>query len=308
MPLTTSNLFTARPDGSQPFIERLEFSTAVQVGRSGKEDRRAQRAFPRVSLSAFYIFRGSEADVLEPLKAGARVLVPFWPHPARRDSALGNKYRFRAGYSPSANNLPVLARQASGWSLETVALSSVTSGLLENNLFAVNQPSVLAVYPVLDARLSDDSFSVEQLTADKYTTSLTFLSHSFDEGDVAWTGPTLGGKPLLITEGVQPGNVSTQGIQVVADSFDAGHLELRDVLYAKKSVAVRFRFIGEADVMAFRQFVRFVQGRFRAFYWLVPGEAAPRLFRLSSDLVELAHISMPYRAMDCNLTFIEVEE
>lgn len=303
MPAQSPAPFLIRPDGASQLIERFEALTAFSQAKwSPVESRRRCRAFPHYTLDANYQLWGDEYAALAPVRAGNNVLLPIRMHAApaadgqSRLDALFNKD------APSAVRIYALG----------VGQEAVVEALCDQfgNVSGLPAWAHTAI-PVIEARLSGDSFEVEQRTLNTHLVQLAFTSTSVDEGD-RYDGPLLAGLPVLPTptdgtQSLRDGSEALRtSVQLSFDSWGAGHLELREFLFSRGQVSGRFVALNRTDVIALRSFLRVLHGRYQAFWWSHPTTGAMARWRLASDSVELAY-SNPSTAA-ASLSFVELEE
>lgn len=298
-----STLFPLTPNDGSPVVETFDDLTAINTARwTGKEARRRCRAFPQYALEGSFIMWDDEDAALAPLVAGNKALVPAWMHPV----ILTPAPRLDALYNADAlSTVRLLCFVDSG----TVVIERECdqSGLLTEPLPA----GTAKAYPLVEARLSEDSFTVEQVTANTRTTGLSFLSTNTDEGD-AYTGATFQGLPLfpVPTDGTADMRQGSESLKVeqalVFDRWSAGHVEVQSFLYAKGVASGKFIALTRADVLALRAFLRACRGRFQAFWWPHPKTGALTKWRLAADSRSLSYLTTT--TAEASLRFVEIDE
>lgn len=296
-------LFPLTPNDGSPLVETFDDLTAIGTARwTGKEARRRCRAFPQYALEGSFIMWDDEDAALAPLVAGNKALVPTWMHPV----ILSPTPRLDALYNADAlstvrlvcfvDSAPVvIERECDQTGLLTEALPAGTT----------------KAYPLVEARLTEDSFSVEQVTANTRTTRLSFLSTTLDEGD-AYAGATFQGLPLfpVPTDGtadMRQGSESLKVEQALAfDRWSAGHVEVQSFLYARGMASGKFIAMTRRDVLALRAFLRACRGRYQAFWWPHPKTGALTKWRLAADSRSLSYLTT--NTAEASLRFVEIQE
>lgn len=302
--MTTPTLFPLFPSDGSPLVETFNELTAVSTARwSGRESRRALRAFPQLVLAGNFQLWGDEYDQLEPMRSGGKVLVPAWMHPVQD---LATAPRLDALYNRDALTVVKLLCQTADDAV-VVERECTQTGLLTTALPA----GTVKAYPLVEARLTEDSFDVESKTSSTHFVGLSFLSTTTDEGDT-YTGATFDGLPVFPapgdgTEDMRDGGQALRTETVLAfDRWSAGHIEVEDFLYARGIVSGRFRAMTRTDVIALRAFLRACRGRASGFWWPHPKTGALTRWRLAADSVSLSYLTTT--TAEASLRFVELPE
>jgi len=201
MALPTLPIWTFRPNWKQGITERLEWLTDVLDSNNGTEQRRALRLSPRRSFEMLFNPTGnvrSYFGLFLHRLATEEFMLPVFHDKARLTNANGvgsvslgfdNTYRefVTGGYA-------ILLSDPFTYEVVEITDQSEIGLVVEPTLQA--WPAGTAVYPLVQARLSDES-AVAALTSRVGQSTLRFQlnqSNEFDEG--LWTD-TYEGLPLL---------------------------------------------------------------------------------------------------------------
>lgn len=268
---TTPQNFFAHRDASTPCKELLEWLTDVPIAVNGTDSTRRQlRAFPRHTYS-FDIVLPPNADKtsLTGLRTADEFMVPLWCHAFQRPQLLPD-----AGVTSNAPQIMQLTPQSTGV-------------LCDASAFAWAEGYYLAA-PAALGRLVADGRSISYVTSAMQRSSVSFRLIGFSENVGAYEGALVDGLPSLdvFTQyWTSPG----EQIDATGETYDAGHIELSDTLYRKRTFTITLTLTSRADILSFRRLLFALKGRLNAFSWTVPGEA-PSTWRLASDGVELSYL------------------
>lgn len=294
--------FYTWPTGGESLVEHFTELTALETGFDGTEHRRACRAFPRYGLSASFPLWDDERATVWPFETNATVLIPVWMHPLP-SRASGQSPLVTAVYGQGVGKRFVVKR-VDGSLHELTATVSASSPTATPAIAGEWSAADIVAFPVVEARLSDDSFSLEVLSPTAYQAALAFESDSVQEPIPAYSGPLSAGLPLLAERHDWRAKPQRQTAWS-ANTFDNGHLSTFELRHRKRTVPVQFTLLSRDAALAFRLFIRQLRGRFQAFRW-VAFDGVERTYRLASDTWELQwHGSA---TATCSLRFVELEE
>lgn len=293
--------FFTFPDGSAPRVERFIERTAVHESEySPEEMRESLRSQPRYELEGTFVLFDGERDTLAPLAAagpGAELLVPAWMHPSIPATAterlqgppiLAVAKPFVAGSTVSAypyTSPVVFNPEAADVRIADVRVfGGTTLGTLPTGALAWRTTD-RGCYPLVQCRLSEDSFSVTRQSGKVTTTKLVFTSDSVPEpvgvdvlnGTTAWP-------MMLAPDGAQ---------KIVTDhsfrgfSYDGGNLRTYKPRFRKEQVSILLTLLTRADALRARRFLLHRRGRYGTFHWPDPRDGVRKLVRLASDTWEM---------------------
>jgi hypothetical protein len=284
--MTTPLNFFAHRDASTPCRELIEFLTDVPISRNGTDIARTSlRAYPRHTYSWDVVLpKTADKAALTALRTGEAFIVPLWCHAFQRPDL-----------EPTAG--------IASTSPLVVALTPLSEGRLSAaDAFAWEEGNYIAA-PAAIGRPVSDSRSITYITPVIQRMPVSFRLVDFKEVVGAYAGPTSEGLPLLspfTANWVEP----AEQVDVNANAFDAGHLDLYDVRYSKRTFTLQLTMTSREQIIAFRQLIFALKGRKNPLRWAAPG-AAESTWRLASDGVEISYLR-PNLAT-CQLSLIELE-
>ncbi len=292
LPMTTPT-FSLLPNASQPTTERLEWLTDLFTSRNGTEARVALRAFPRTSYSASFLVPDAAArSQIDFIRGKGEAVFPLFPHAFRAPTPAPDAGRAQ-GASPVKG---CLVRALSG------AVSLVPGYTLTPAQLAASQWAC----PAALGRV-EDTRSIEHKTSRVGTLSLNFTALDFDEviHGSGYTGATSAGLFVLPVRH-NWAEAAKETHTARADAADYGHKTLRLHRHTKRTVGISILLPNRAAVAAFRVFLFSVaRGRFGAFRWQFPGDAAEGTWRLNQDAVEIEYLTVGVARCSLELTQLE---
>lgn len=266
---------------------------AAEPSRNGTEAFACVRAYPRVTLSgSFTLLSGTPEAALDDLHAGGQLLVPAWMHPLVQLE--GGGLACDAIYTGSHDAKPFMLRLVPGGPWAVVECPVVDSVLTLAEAY-------IEGYPMLPARLAEDSFSLEHITPTARKTGLSFTAFELNEQPGPAEAGAVGGYAV---PGLLDGSQAT-GVQrsFAAYTFDEGGLTAWEKKFAKRSVKALVSLRTRAEVLAFRRFVYAVQGRSGVVSLRSPVDSVTRRYRLASDDVRLEYLKPSFAR--CELSLVE---
>lgn len=263
----TYRVFGYMPDGTQPLLERLSWSTDVIYGSTGQEHRRRLRSRPLYTYEYDVVASDQLAHGYQQLLADMRewqgvFKVPLWPHAVE------------APESPTSGLND--AQECLGFPL--------AGGALE---FAGAAPAGVRYVVPAALGMITESRSIQHTTNVFADTSISIdlLNHGetvapydrFDSGHAVfdflsdWSA------------GAQ------ESLEADRNILDYGGLWVSETRFVKRTVSLEVVLDTPEAWARYRSFLLHVEGRLRSF-WCQPGtDSAPRLWRLNTDNVELLY-------------------
>lgn len=281
-------------------VERFTEQTFVEVAElttDAPEYRRPGRAFPRYELSGKFVLFDEQRATLAAVEAGSNLLVPCWMHPlyARTGEFAGSAPWVSVIHRPGVGDKNFLIQSSLGDS--RIAATPTTGN--NRTLAAVWNPAADSIgYPVVRARLSDDSFSIESMSPTAHVVSLTFVSDEPEEPVVL--GSRFTGE---YTSSNWRQSVKTD-VNHSANSFDNGNVRTWSLRHTKRGVSVLLSAFDTPTILLLRSWLLSHRGRWKAFTWTDPRDGAVKTFRLGSDVLELRYINSS--TMETSVRFVEV--
>jgi hypothetical protein len=285
-------------------VERFTEQTYVETAElmaDAPEYRRPGRAYPRYELSAKFVLFDEERATLADMEAGSEVLVPVWMHPfhARTGEFAGSAPQVLAIHRSTVGGKRFLIQPRVGTS--RIAATPVTGN---KTLAAIWDPTGDRVaYPVVRARLGDDSFTIESRSSTAHTVNLTFVSDEPQEPVMSQFGNYQDRAEVLTANWRQ--SIKTD-INHSANTFDNGNVRSWSLRHTKRGVSVLLSAFSRDDIWRLRTFLLNQRGRWKAFSWTDPRDGVVKRFRLGSDVLELNYLNEG--AMQTAVRFIEVQE
>lgn len=265
----TLKTFPYSPEGSQPLLERLTWSTDISLARSGAEHRRRLRTRPRYryeyTLGISDELTNGYSGLLSDLREyTGDLLVPLWPH---------------ASVAPA---LPTLGLEASGHCLgfygngDTVeVLGPAPAGVLE-------------LVPLGLGRLVEgrkighitDSLASAQVAVELYNHAEV----------VAPFEDNLDGVPVFdfASDWTSGAEESLQDDENVLDYEGLWQVETR---YRTRTFGLSLYLDSPAKIARYRSFLFHVQGAYQPFLANPGVDSEASLWRLNSDAVEILYIA-----------------
>lgn len=295
----TATLFTTRPSTS--LSETFDELTAISTARfSGRELAKPCRAFPRLRFAGSFVLSTDEVLELRALQeAGGAVEVPAWVHPvqvnqdgqARMDALFNSDgYTTQRFWCSGAEQVA---------EIEVSPLGVLLSPLPQGTAYA---------WPLVSARLADESFAVESRTSALHEVSLAFACSTLDEGETALANPpTALPLPTSALHGItlQSGAASAS-LESSFDAFDAGHIQLRKLLFTRDTLSLELLAFNRAECIALRTFVRNLRGRANTLSLRHPHTQQMTVWRLASDSTTLEYLTTT--TVRASLKFTEVKQ
>jgi hypothetical protein len=274
-------VFDFSPDGTDPILERLSWSTDINTGYSGAETRRMLRSAPRYHyeylLNAAKYHPNGYDRVLSVLRSYTGTwLFPLWPH------AVDAPQMPTVGLNAAASRMYFLAN---GGGFEVM-------GGLPPSARAVVPAALGVVTDAIDVSHMTDSFASAKVSLetqahleviagyDTYRDSYPVFNFASD-----WS------------------NGASESITPDVNTVDFGGLWTTEIRHLTRTVSLRVYADTPAKQARLRSFLFAVKGAYGPFWAQPEMDAAPSLWRLNSDSVELLYQGP---LVTCALTFKQI--
>ena len=334
--MTTPSIFAPLPDFSSPIIERLTWSTDVQISRNGTERRTQWKAVPHYDYewSTFALPGSQDAAALAAQTTPALFSIPLWPHAAVQDvpdlmpcwpsqlnpidsttaalPLVSTLIGYSDGSSPSTFLLVVDSRQNLVWEY---------GGLPANfPRDSGTRPPFRLVAPCASGYLSASrsaSWVTNQLATYKVVANLQpyFEQQSLSSG-VDSSGKKVYPQLSLMTDDDAASVLAGAATVLVQDFTSPAHEQQDDSVadivtsttravdyrYTKRSVSIDVTCFSRAEILALRRFLFACRGRFASFSWQAPQDSVPHTWRLASDAIEISYTTTAVARTKLKLT------
>ncbi|SOE50300.1 hypothetical protein SAMN05446935_0326 [Burkholderia sp. YR290] len=264
---TTYQLFPFSPDGTDPILERLTWSTDINTGYSGAETRRMLYSAPRYhyeyTLNAQQYSPNGYQRLLSALRSYSGTwLFPLWPH------------------AVDAPALPTIGLDASGaamYFLRDGTASEVMGGLPSNARQVM--PAALGVLT--------DAIAIDHVTDSLASAKVALETLNYLEV----VGPYdtyQGGYPVFNFD-CDWSSGAEEDITPDVNTVDYGGLWADEVRHLTRTIALSVYADTHAKQARLRAFLFAVKGSFMSFWAQPPTDSTQTLWRLNSDAVELLY-------------------